>query len=171
MVPRFLIFRGLQAKFFDVIEHQASQQCTNTKKMPSLLSLRPLQNRHIMLPVHSNHVKNFRAMGSASSFGWGERRQIEGTTENEHPSFPHLFCISFFGQEPKFCQRNVNVSPRTRSCCKECFCLRRMPWMQPVNGIQDQVSDFHCCSKTKCIRAICVTRLGQPQPGLVFRGS
>ena len=113
MVLRFLIFRGLRAKIFDVIEHQASQQCTNIKKMPSLLSLRPLQNTHIMPPAHSNHVKKIRGMGSASSSRWGERRQIE------EPSFPHLFCISFFGQEPKFCQRNVSVSPRTRPCCKK----------------------------------------------------
>ena len=128
---------------------------------------------HILLPEHSSHVK-FRAMGSASLFGWGGRRQIEATGENEHPSFPGLFCKSFYGQrrnmqqESQFCQRIVSVSPRTRSCCKECFCLRRMTWMQPANGIQDQVCDSPCCSHIKCIRAICDTRLGQPQPRLVL---
>ena len=131
---------------------------------------------HILLPEHSNHVK-FCAMGSASLFGWGGRRQIEATGENEHPSFPGLFCKSFCGQrrdmqqESQFCQRIGSVSPRTRSCCKKCFCLRTMPWMQPVNGIQDQVCDPPCCSQIICIRAICDTRLGQPQPRLVLRES
>ena len=35
----------------------------------------------------------------------------------------------------------------------------------------DQVCDFPCCSQIKCIRAVCDTRLGQPQPRLVLRES
>ena len=116
-------------------------------------------------------------MGSASSFGWGGRRQIEATGENEHPSFPDLFYKFFCGQqrnmqqESQFCQRIISVSPRTQPCCKEYFCLQKMFWMQPANGIQYRVCDFCCCSQIKCIRAICGTRLGQPQPCLVLQGS
>ena len=36
---------------------------------------------YILLPEHCSHVK-FRAMGSASLFGWGGQRQIEATGEN-----------------------------------------------------------------------------------------
>ena len=79
-------------------------------------------------------------MGSATLFGWGGRGQIEATGENEHPSFADLFCKFFCGQqrnmqqESQFCQRIVNVSPRTQPCCKKNFCLQKMFWMQPVNG-------------------------------------
>ena len=104
---------------------------------------------HILLPEPSSHAK-FRAMGSTSLFGWGGRRQIEATGENEHPSFPDLFCNLFCGQkrnmqlESQFCEI-VSVSPRTQPCCEEYFCLQKLFWMQPVNGIQDQVCDFPCC--------------------------
>ena len=69
------------------------------------------------------------------------------------------------------CNRSHNfetLTPRTRSCCKECFCLRRMSWMQPVNGILRSSLCLLCCSQIKCTRTICDTRLGQPQPRLVL---
>ena len=88
----------------------------------------------------------------------------------------HICFVNFFcgqrrnmQQESQFCEGILRVSPRTRPCCKEYMCSPKMFWMQPVNGIHDQVCDFPCCSQIKCIRAICGTRVGQPQPRLVLR--
>ena len=44
-------------------------------------------------------------MGSASLFGWGGPRQIEANGENEHPSFPDLFC-NFFVASGETCNRS-----------------------------------------------------------------
>ena len=181
MVPHVFYYSGVsKPQFLIPIEHQVNQQCRNINAnivvgFAATTSKRQLPE-HILLPEHSSHVK-FRAMGSASLFGWAGRRQIEATGENEHPSFPDLFCKFFCGQqrnmqqESQFCPRIVSVSPRTQPCCKKYFCLQKMFWMHPVNGIQDQVCDFRCCFQIKCIRTICGTRLGQPQPRLVLWGS
>ena len=61
-------------KFVIPIEHLVNQQCMSTNasivvsSAATMSECQPLE--YILLPEHSRHVK-FRAMGSASLFGWG----------------------------------------------------------------------------------------------------
>ena len=63
-------------KFVIPIEHLVNQQCMSTNasivvsSAATMSECQPLE--YILLPEHSRHVK-FRAMGSASLFGWGGR--------------------------------------------------------------------------------------------------
>ena len=164
-----------KAKFVIPIECLVNQQCTNTNARIVVSSAAIMSERqppeHILLPEHSSHVK-FCAMGSANLFGWGaNERSKQPAKINIHSvqiSFVNLSVASgeTCNGSNKFIKKSASVSSRTPPCCKECFCLQRMPSMQPANDIQDPVCDFPCCSHTKCIQAICGIHLRQPQPRL-----
>ena len=59
-------------------------------------------------------------------FGWGGRGQIEATGENEHPSFPDLFCKFFLWPAAKHATGVTILSKNRKRFTKDTALLQRI---------------------------------------------
>ena len=146
--PRSPVFWGLQTKNRDTIERLVNQQCTNTNANIIVSSAATMSKgqppEHILLPEHSSHAK-FRAMVSASLFGWGanarSKQPAKINTHSVQIGFVNLSVASgetcngsnnFVKKVEAFPQGHGLVAKNV-SVCKTQFL------MQPASDIQDPV--------------------------------